>query len=511
MDPTTFFADYKVDSTEQETYETNGKLNLNAANLIWYASLDQASRQIIQQGLVNVGYLTDTAATGEYNSTTLDAFQNLVGAVSQTYGPGYAPTYLDQVAGGTSGIQNQISANLTKATESATQPIVASVENPTTLSADITAAFETALGYSPDQTQIQSFISQVQGQDTTYAEAPRTEAQQQIDQAHSEESALNKLGPDGIDSVIQAYQAAVNGTKMPGAGTVQGPVNGAIPNPGTPIGSPLQPGTVPTMTSEGQVVGGQVKGTTKTTTSTPTPAGGISGFFDNFANFATGGTSLFGKGGDTGSNGQVGTSKTTTTQSVKAVPNGSLPANTPNTTPTYGGLYALSAADWKKAQDDYAPAKKYATPGSAPESVQLGAFSAVLQSAYDSSGSWSKAVASIASGSPFGTAEGTHLSNFGNQVAAEVNSQIDAVQNQVNNDTVTTKVTAPDATAEADLAAKQSDPTGYYAAQDASWGSVLNKMLSGTPDMYDQASSDTFTGPVASEAEQPTMASAGAV
>jgi hypothetical protein len=76
---------------------------------------------------------------------------------------------------------------------------------------------------------------------------------------------------------------------------------------------------------------------------------------------------------------------------------------------------------------------------------------------------------------------------------------------------VTTKVTAPDATAEADLAAKQSDPTGYYAAQDASWGSVLNKMLSGTPDMYDQSSSDTFTGPVASEAEQPTMASAGAV
>jgi hypothetical protein len=184
----------------------------------------------------------------------------------------------------------------------------------------------------------------------------------------------------------------------------------------------------------------------------------------------------------------------------------------PGQSPTYGGLYALSAADWAAAQKEYAPAKKYSSAGSAPESIQDGAFTALLTSAYEANNnSWSKAISQIASGTPFGTAEGTHLSNFGDQVASEVNSQIDAVQNQVNNDTVTTKVTQPDATAEADLAAKQSDPTGYYAAQDASWGSVLNKMLSGTPDMYDQSSSDTFTGPVASEAEQPTMASAGAV
>jgi hypothetical protein len=101
----------------------------------------------------------------------------------------------------------------------------------------------------------------------------------------------------------------------------------------------------------------------------------------------------------------------------------SLPAGS-GTTPTYGGTYALSAADWKKAQADYAPAKKYATPGSAPQSVQLAAFSAVLQSAYDSTGSWSKAVSEVASGTPFGTAEGTHLSAFGDQVASEVNNQI---------------------------------------------------------------------------------------
>jgi hypothetical protein len=424
-----------------------------------------------------------------------------MGFTTSVYGPGSVTGYIDQVSGGINGIQNQISANLTKAQENATQPIVATVENPTTLSADITAAFETALGYSPDQAQISSFINQVQGQDTSYAEAPRTEAQQQINLAHNEESALNKLGPDGIDTVIQAYQAAVSGTKMPGAGTTQGPQIGNAPNPGAQFpnqfptaGTQLPAGTGERITPQGQEVGFNTIPTSKTTNQI-VPAGGLEGL-------VTGG--------------HMGVNQKETTYKQRpggiAPPSPAIPGST---SPTYGGLYALSAADWKKAQADYAPAKKYATPGSAPQSVQLGAFSAVLQAAYDSNGqSWSKAVASIASGSPFGTAEGTHLSAFGNQVASEVNNQIEAVQNQVNNDTVTTKVSAPDAVAEADLAAKQSDPTSYYAAQDASWGSVLNKMLSGTPDMYDQSQSDTFTGPVASEAETataPTTVGAGGV
>jgi hypothetical protein len=100
-------------------------------------------------------------------------------------------------------------------------------------------------------------------------------------------------------------------------------------------------------------------------------------------------------------------------------------------------------------------------------------------------------------------------------VAAEVNNQITALQNQVNNSSVTVKVAAPDATAEANLAAKQSDPAGYEAAQTASWGSVLNKMLSGSPSMYNQSTADTFTGPVSAQmataqASAPTTVGAGA-
>jgi len=78
------------------------------------------------------------------------------------------------------------------------------------------------------------------------------------------------------------------------------------------------------------------------------------------------------------------------------------------------------------------------------------------------------------------------------------------------------KTSAPDVTAEANLAAKQSDPAGYEAAQTASWGSVLNKMLSGTPSFYNQSSSDTFTGPVGAQAataqaSAPTTVGAGGV
>jgi hypothetical protein len=158
--------------------------------------------------------------------------------------------------------------------------------------------------------------------------------------------------------------------------------------------------------------------------------------------------------------------------------------------------------------------KKYSSPGLAPEAIQKAAMTALLQDQYEKNGgSWSKAISTIASGSPFGTAEGTHLSNFGNQLAANVNNQIQALQTQVNNTDVTTKVTTPDAAAEASAAAKASDPVGYYGANYASWGNVLNQMLTGAPLMYGQGTTDTFSGPVptdiAGTAVAPSTAATG--
>lgn len=512
MTTSQFFAWTKVASTEQNMYLTaSGGLNQNALYLAYYKLLPPSELQNLQDQMVSAHILTPADANGLDNATASTAFQSLLGSTALE---GTNPlTFLQQQSAPTTSAYNNvgdtISANLTAATKNATTPEVITQTNPTTLSADITSAFEQSLGYAPDQAQIQSFISQIQGQETTYGNAPRQEAQDQITQAHSEDTALNKLGPNGLDSVIQAYQAAVNGTKMPGAGTTQGPVNGATPiapnaaqaaqtqTPGTPLG----PGDTQFFSPQGHLIGANVLPTANGTKMEPNPAA-----HNNF--------SLF-------NNQNTAPQQIPVTQLKQFQGNApTMAVGTPNSTPTHGGLFALSAADWKKAQTllgKSSSIQKYATPGQAPAAVQQSAVSELLQNEYDNNGgSWSKAVSTVASGTPFGTAEGTHLSAFGTSVANEVTSQIASLQSEVNNDAVTVKVSQPDATAEANLAAKQSDPSGYEAAQSASWGEVLNKMLSGTPSMYNQSTADTFTGPVSAQeataqATAPTTVGAGGV
>jgi hypothetical protein len=505
--PAEFFSDpaYGITSAEQQFFLTNGQLNQQAADLASYVAMTQQERQSIQDQMVAIGALSTTAATGISNSTNVSAFKSLEGdAASQGTD---VISFLTQNATPTAAIGSQISADLTKATESATAPTIVNQENPTTLSATLTSAFENALGYSPDQAQIQSFISQVQGQDASYAEGPRAAAQAEIAQAHSEVSALNKLGPDGIDSVISAYQAAVTGTKLPGAGTTQGPAQTNLE------------GTSPVFAANGTAsIPVNQTTTAKLPPGFPTPQGATNttSMQNAQSEFSQGLPNIGGLGAPVTSRQPVVTSKFDSTVMKKEKSGNQQIAPThlaQPTSTTYGGAYALNQADWTEAQKLYPAAKKFTSPGLAPSSVQLGAFTSLLSNAYDANGgSWSKAISAIASGTPLGTSKGANLTTFGDSVASEVNNQITALQNQVNNDAVTVKTTAPDATAEADLAAKQSDPAGYEAAQDASWGEVLNKMLSGTTSMYNQTSADTFTGPVAAEADTSTpLASAGAL
>lgn len=497
MSPAQFFQDFHITtSTEQKLYVTNGKLNISAYDLAWYVSLPQQEKQTIQQELVNTGQLAASDANGLNNSTALSAWKGLIG-LAQQQGTDAKTWISNQVAAssGTNAIQNTISSQITAATKNLSAPLTITQTNPTTLAAQLTNAFDQALGYAPDQKQIQSFIDQIQGQETTYGSAPRAEAQAQITQAHAQESALNQLGANGLDSVISAYQAAVTGTKLPGAGTVQGPVNGSVPNPATPIppGTPTAGSALPAGDAfryqGGNLVGADVLPTTNTTITHPATSihvGQPAGLFGGGFNMSTGGTIHI-----------PAETKTTTSFVHNTMPYA--PANVTGSTNTHGGMFALSPQDWVEAKKLIPGLIKpsMTTPGLAPLAVQHAAISALLQNAYETNGnSWSKAISSIASGSPFGTAEGTHLSAFGDQVAAEVNNQIKALQSQVNNDAITTKVTTPDAAAEAAAAAKQSDPVGYYAANSASWGNELNQMLTGAPLMYGQSTSDTFSGPV---------------
>lgn len=482
LTPGQFAADYGISSTEQPTYFSNGKYTMAAYSLAYYYSLTQPERQAIQDQMVTTGLLSASAATGARGGAALTAFKDLVGATSAQGTDAF--DWLNQNATPQAQLQSQISANLTAAQTQLEKPTVITQENPSTLQAAITNAFDQTLGYAPDPAQVDAFIKSIQGQDAAYANAPRAAAQQEINQAKSETAALDALGPDSVDQVIKAYQDAVNGTGLQGVGTQQGPANaaaGAIAPAGveahTNVPTGQQPFMGPTkMEDRGFLssVGYEVAHNTWSAPQVAVPTGGME---PTHAGPRT--APILGYGHATA-------------------------------TPTYGGLYALSAADWKAAQADYAPAKKYPTPGQAPEAIQQAAFTQLLIKTYEAhNNSWAAAISAIASGTPFGEAKGTNLTAFGQQVASQVNAQIASLQNQVNNSPVTVKVTAPDAAAEANLAAKQADPTGYYAANVASWGSVLNQMLQGSPTMFDQSTSDTFTGPVGNEAGSVTNAPAG--
>ena len=501
LPPGQFAADYGISSTELPTYYVNGQFTLAAYSLAYYDSLSQGDRQAIQDQMVTAGLMPASAATGLRGGASLTAFKDLAGVTSAQNTDPF--DWLSTNATPLNQIQTQISANLTAAEKAVSAPEVASVTNQTTNNADLTAAFEQALGYSPDQKQLDAFNAGIQSQEVAAAGGPRAAAQGELNAAKTETAALDAMGPDDVDKVIAAYQAAVSGSGLPGAGTTQGPATGPLMG-NVPQGHDFQGATAQ--------VGANVQPTGTTTSRTTQVAPGILAQAGHaLGNVLHSGTTITDVNGrpvlTPGTPPSVGTpdnTQTTQRTTYRAPSLGAVPALTGGmwSGSTYGGTYALSQADWTQALKDLGATgvkykKLYATPGSAPQSVQQAAFSALLVNAYDTNGgSWSAAISAIASGTPFGQAKGTHLTAFGNQVASQVNAQIAALQNQVNNSPVTVKVSQPDITAEANLAAKQSDPTGYEAAQVSSWGQELNQMLQGSPQYYNNASTDTFTGPV---------------
>lgn len=482
-----------ITSSYQNAYLTNGTLNQYAADLENFYSGGEEERTQTEDQLVGAGLLSSGDASGGTGSAAVAALKTAIG--NATYAGVDTATWLNQNGSGTASLENQIAAQNASAEKNVTQPIVASVSNPTTLSAAINNAFVQTLGYAPSADQTNAFVSAIQSQDVSYAEAPRAEGKAQLAQAQSEQSALNKLGPDGIKTVMDAYQAAVSGTKLPGAGTNQGPANGTQPTPGAvnpnPAGVVEGPNTVTQQPNEQGVLGSIGTALNPMTLLHPS---------------LTQNNQIPLPGDTTG-----GTHPAFGNPNMQPAP--MAPAGTPGTSPTYGGIFALSPKNWNEAKGLLPNLNLPATAGQATPAQQESAFQAVLQKAYDANGgSWSKAITTIASGSPFGTAEGSHLSNFATNLANEVNDQIEQIQNQINTSTVTTKVDQPDVAAEANLSTKNSDPIGYTASNYSSWAGQLSQMLYGAPSTFLNPTSDTFTGPVspgeAATATAPTATAA---
>lgn len=536
-----FTSDYMSGSTsEAAQFITSGKVNPAGIQWIAYKLLPESDRIALQDQMVTAGVLS---VTGTSTSTSDSAFRGLLGvAQSQNTTAGNLLALAND--NGIGPIQQQLSANIAAATKEESAPITADVSNPSTIEAQANQAWTQTLGYAPSESQLSGMVSLIQGQDVTAAEAPRDAAKEALSQAQSEESTLNKLGPDGVDAVVAAYHAAVNGLNAPGAGTQQGPATGTgaptsgpyrtpgSPSDGTAASSPGTGGSFPQSQPQSngalpgvgnaEAAGGpaaesQIKGLGNQVASLPGQAvqlgrdvGQVDNAIGNAASAAGGAVSnsvsgipnllhnwLFGSTSSPArASSATGPTKATLTSDVTSAP--PIPSATPPSysaySHSYGGMFALSPTEWQKAQSLTPSAKDY-TAGTAPQSVQISAFTNLLLDTFQKVGSWSSAVEQIASGTPLGTAKGSHLGSFATDIANQVNSQIESAQTQVSAP-ITEKVTQPDISAEANQQAKSSDPIGYAASNYSSWAGTLSDMLYGSPTTEQNPASDTFTGPV---------------
>lgn len=534
-------------STQAAQFITGGKVNEAGIQWIAYKLLPTSDRIDLQDQMVTAGALSAASVSGEATTASDSAFRSLLGIASSQNTSAAAVLALAN-DNGIGPIQQQLSANIAAATKEESAPIIASESNPTTIEAQANQAWTQTLGYAPSQSQLSGMVSLIQGQDVAAAETPRTAAKEEIAQAQSEESALNSLGPDGVDKVIAAYHDAVNGLSAPGAGTQQGPVSGSqVPSPIRPPGAPngansapvapstpgaapaagaAQPpsgGALPTISAlrdansfVGSLPGGAVQ-TAKDVGSFAESAGqGAVGFGKGVVGAAEGVPSLLhslfsaGSGGSSNGTAQLGPASQAGHRT--ATHDAGTPQNPGNVfqqnVPTYGGMFALSPSEWSKAQALTPSAANY-TAGTAPQSVQVAAFTNLLLDTYQSTGSWSKAITQIASGTPVGEAKGSHLDTFATGIANQVNSAIEAVQSRVAAP-ITIKTTQPDIAAEANAQAKASDPIGYAASNYSSWAGTMSQMLYGSPTTEQNPTSDTFTGPVSPGAEAAAPAPVGA-
>ena len=416
--PTEFFSEYQITTSNDEPlYEdpsNANQLNNNAVWLAWYANLGVTDRQDLQDAMVTLGSLTTAQATGGYNSTTIGAFQKALGDSSSVNSN--VLDYLNNADSGIASLQEQIATAKTKEETEANAPITAAVSPKATLAASITSAFDQALGFTPAniQSQVNDFIDQIQGQEVSESAGgqERAQANAQIAQADDESSELNKLGTDGVDTVLQAYAAAVSGTKLPGAGTPQGPVvAGAPSNTGqylTP-GSKLPPNTTAGFNASGTEMVANTVPTSRTTTQQVPNTYGVGGALRTDLNPMTllhpSGPQLVTPGQPSGGTHAVTTTTNTPTPGMATAPN--IPAGAPGTTPVHGGMYALTPAQWAEAQTLSPTLKTYvsktpaaATAAGASPGMQQTAAQALLLNNYDSTGSMSAAVTALANGGP---------------------------------------------------------------------------------------------------------------
>ena len=218
-----------------------------------FNTMSTTQRKAIQQQMFGGGLLTKQSdVSGNVNPTSLSKWKSIV-EESATSGNS-VQAHLDIL--GNSQVYNQIGTDLQKQSTSLQTAISAPkslsipLTNDAVLRAYVQASFAQALGHSPTEQQLQTFVSTFHQQEVssgmTQLSEPRQYDQQQLSRDQGELSQLKALGPNGLDSFVQAYKTVMSGSGLPGANTPQGAdVNGAIPPASTINGAPTQEPILP--------------------------------------------------------------------------------------------------------------------------------------------------------------------------------------------------------------------------------------------------------------------------
>lgn len=447
-----FEAAYGINSTDLPAYVNGNQLTEFGQTLQWYGSLTQDERQQAQTTLVALGYLPETDATGDASATALDALKSVLTT-------GHLSDFQTALSNPTTSTQAQISTNLAAASKEAdaanTTPVVANLTDTNAANQTLSKAFQDALGYQPSADEMNTFVQSLHAAQESEAsgtkEAEIQAASGAETQAKTEESALQNLGENGLDAFLGAYANAIHGTGAAGGGTTQGPV----------MGPPLAPAGA----QEGPYLPGQNPNTPISPTQLPNGRGAI--------------------------NQQLATENPNGT--VNPAPGSQLAKTLGG---SYGGIYALSPALWQQAQQALGTstalgkqAAKATTAGAASKTVQQAAAGALAQHLFDTNGgSWHDVAITLAGGNPQNPSDGhvlntsTNVQNFATGVANNVNSQIEAIQNQVNNQQApVVGKESPNPEADALAAAESADPNQYIAHNMSLVEGTVQKMLYGTP------------------------------
>ena len=485
---------------------------------LWF-SINSDQREHLEQLMADGGLITQSEVTGSATGPSDKAYlawkkviDNVVGAAAVA--PNTSVLTMLQAGANTQDyaqvateIQKQIS-NATAISASET-PTIASLTDTAAADQTLSKAFMDALGYTPSAQQMQTFVSTLHaaqiGEAGAQNAAKHQAAQQDLAQAKAANTALQKLGPDGLDAFLSAYRTAVSGTGVSGVGTTQGPVTGQVAKPHTnmiPPGSTMAPGTEAGFNPSGTEMVGNVPPTQKVV-----PAGTKQEPVEKVTgvNFNLQGMSP----SDMVSTSRVGSQTVrvpahtvgvpSTVQDIAPTPPAGNPA-AQETTPQFGGLYALSPKAWNEAKtalaNTYPNITKYATAGQAPQVLQQNAASYLAEQMYSQYGNWNDVAVAMAGGTPgkAGTVlgkPGSHIDNFGQTVANQVNNELHAVLNQVNSPAVPVIARqSPNPAADALAAAEAADPASYAAHNMSLAEGELSNMLYGTPQLESMSTSN---------------------